>query len=46
LSEEHGLDERYMGTLDGRGSCVKQSRQQALRFVKQAKPDIACYQGV
>jgi hypothetical protein len=46
LSEEHGLDERYMGTLDWRGSCVKQSRQQALRFVKQAKPDIACYQGV
>ena len=46
LGEERGLGERYMGTLDGRGGCIKQGRQQALRFVEQAKPDIACYQGV
>src|SRR5215510_1844866 len=45
-SEEHGLGECDMSTLDGRGGRRKQGRQQALRFVEQAKSNIACYQRV
>src|SRR5262249_37476917 len=37
LGEERGQDERYMGTLDGRGGRVKPRPQEHLRFVPQSR---------